>query len=72
MRKVSTTSAKALEASYAASLLVAKAKKPSTIICEDMLPPPSAVELAEKLQTVCLSEMRKWEQILSRKLWNWT
>lgn len=71
MWKASTTSAKALEASYAASLLVAKAKNPS-IICEDMLPPPSAVVLAEKLQTVCLSEMRKREQILSRKLWNWT
>uniref|UniRef100_A0A3P9I4D4 DUF4371 domain-containing protein n=1 Tax=Oryzias latipes TaxID=8090 RepID=A0A3P9I4D4_ORYLA len=47
MRKVSTTSAKALEASYAVSLLVAKAKKPFTI-AEDLLL-PAAVVLAETM-----------------------
>uniref|UniRef100_A0A8C7ZS04 DUF4371 domain-containing protein n=1 Tax=Oryzias sinensis TaxID=183150 RepID=A0A8C7ZS04_9TELE len=47
MRKVSTKSAKALEASYAVSLLVAKAKKPFTI-AEDLLL-PAAVVLAETM-----------------------
>uniref|UniRef100_A0A3P9IY56 DUF4371 domain-containing protein n=1 Tax=Oryzias latipes TaxID=8090 RepID=A0A3P9IY56_ORYLA len=47
MRKISTTSAKALEASYAVSLLVAKAKKPFTI-AEDLLL-PAAVVLAETM-----------------------
>ncbi|XP_038160542.1 protein FAM200A-like [Cyprinodon tularosa] len=47
MRKASTTSAKALEASYAVSLLVAKAKKPFTI-AEDLLL-PAAVVLAETM-----------------------
>lgn len=47
MRKVSTTSAKALQASYAVSLLVAKAKKPFTI-AEDLLL-PAAVVLTETM-----------------------
>uniref|UniRef100_A0A8C7Z0S1 DUF4371 domain-containing protein n=1 Tax=Oryzias sinensis TaxID=183150 RepID=A0A8C7Z0S1_9TELE len=47
MRKVSTTLAKALEDSYAVSLLVAKAKKPFTIV-EDLLL-PAAVVLAETM-----------------------
>lgn len=47
MRKASTTSAKAMEASYAVSLLVAKAKKPFTI-AEDLLL-PAAVVLAETM-----------------------
>ncbi|XP_038162410.1 SCAN domain-containing protein 3-like [Cyprinodon tularosa] len=47
MRKASTTSGKALEASYAVSLLVAKAKKPFTI-AEDLLL-PAAVVLAETM-----------------------
>ncbi len=47
MRKISTTSAKALEVSYAVSLLVAKAKKPFTI-AEDLLL-PAAVVLAETM-----------------------
>lgn len=62
MRKASTTSAKALEASYAVSLLVAKAKKPFTI-AEDLLLPAAVVlattmldkNAAEKLKTVPLS-----------------
>ncbi|XP_055487049.1 zinc finger MYM-type protein 6-like [Leucoraja erinacea] len=62
MRKDSTTSAKALEASYAVSLLVAKAKKPFTI-AEDLLLPAAVVlaetmldkNAAEKLKTVPLS-----------------
>lgn len=62
MRKASTTSAKALEASYAVSLLVAKAKKPFTI-AEELLLPAAAVlaetmldkNAAEKLKTVPLS-----------------
>ena len=49
MRKVSTTSAKALEASYAVSLLIAKTKKPFTI-AEDMdTLLPAAVVLAETM-----------------------
>ncbi|XP_051989866.1 SCAN domain-containing protein 3-like [Xyrauchen texanus] len=62
MRKVSTTSAKALQASYAVSLLVAKAKKPFTI-AEDLLLPAAVVlaetmldkNAADKLKTVPLS-----------------
>lgn len=59
MRKASTTSAKALEASYVPSLLVAKAKKPFTI-AEELLLPAAAVlaetiNTAEKLKTVPLS-----------------
>ncbi|XP_060755410.1 zinc finger BED domain-containing protein 5-like [Neoarius graeffei] len=47
MRKASTTSAKALEASYAMSLLIAKAKKLFTIGEELLL--PAAVVLAETM-----------------------
>ncbi|KAM4565907.1 SCAN domain-containing protein 3-like [Odontesthes bonariensis] len=62
MRKASTTSAKALEASYAMSLLIAKAKKPFTI-GEDLLLPAAVVlaetmldkNAAEKFKTVPLS-----------------
>lgn len=48
-RKASTASAKALEASYVVSLLVAKAEKPFTK-CEDQLL-PSAAMLADMLCT---------------------
>ena len=47
IRKVTTTSEKAIQASYAVSLLVAKAKKPFTIIEELQL--PAAKVLAETM-----------------------
>lgn len=47
MRKVSTTSAKAVQVSYAVSLFMAKAKKPFTIAEELLL--PAAVVLAETM-----------------------
>uniref|UniRef100_A0AAY5KSP4 DUF4371 domain-containing protein n=1 Tax=Esox lucius TaxID=8010 RepID=A0AAY5KSP4_ESOLU len=55
MRKVSTTSAKALQASYAVSLLVAKAKKLFTI-AEDLLL-PAAVVLAETMLDKIIERM---------------
>ena len=47
IRKVTTTSKRALQASYAVSLLVAKAKKPFTIVEELLL--PAAKVLAETM-----------------------
>uniref|UniRef100_A0A3B3IMQ0 Uncharacterized protein n=1 Tax=Oryzias latipes TaxID=8090 RepID=A0A3B3IMQ0_ORYLA len=62
MRKVSTTSAKALEASYAVSLLVAKAKKSFTaavVLAETMLDKKSA----DTLKTVPLSNDSVYRRI---------
>uniref|UniRef100_A0A3B3TD34 DUF4371 domain-containing protein n=1 Tax=Paramormyrops kingsleyae TaxID=1676925 RepID=A0A3B3TD34_9TELE len=79
MWKASTTSAKVLEASYAVSLLVAKAKKPFTV-AEDLLLPAAVVlaktmldrNAAEKFKTVPLSNdsvcHRLWENCFSLQL----